>query len=41
VRVTDKGSGSGSSPWVAIGAGVAIVGLVGGGLFAARRRSSA
>ena len=41
VRVTEKGSGGGSSPWPAIGAGVAIVGLVGGGVFAARRRGSA
>ena len=39
VRVTEKG-GSGSSPWVAVGAGVAIVGLVGGGVVAARRRGS-
>jgi hypothetical protein len=40
VRVTEKGGSSRSSPWAAIGAGVAIVGLVGGGVFAARRRGS-
>jgi len=38
VRVTEKKSGS--SPWPAIGAGVVIVGLVGGGVFAARRRGT-
>jgi len=37
-RATNRGSGSSSSPWPAIGAGVVIVGLVGGGVFAARRR---
>jgi len=39
VRVTDK-RGGGSSPWPAIGAGVVIVGLVGGGVYASRRRGA-
>ena len=37
VRVTEQQAG-GSSPWPAVGAGVVIAGLIGGGLFAARRR---
>ena len=40
VRVTEKGS-SGSSPWPALGAGAVIVGLIGAGVFAARRRAGA